>query len=1376
MVIYGIDNRKIIDVPLTEGAEHEQELSKSDLVRLSWQGSIRVALPAGVYVVPFDDGLKYRLLNPYVPIEDDKGFKYAPEFHHPLMWLSRVPFLYDTTDENGTPIRQQEWSFDGLTSSALEHACKAINDALGIVDKAKQFTYTICGNVDSSVSFSVSSNDILSVLSSIAQACKGNSCEWHLSWKDRALYFGQVSVNLGEPVPLLKVHDNVQHASISESREGYYNCFYPQGSTKNMSRKALVGTGNVATLARLGLDRTQYPDGCIYVGEDGNIITKEQFNSSNFVKQTLALSFDDVYPHINLYAYDVRKRVRYLKREGTNEIEKDSQGNKKTYTIWYMRLAYPTTEKDMSKTLVNTTTDNVNGVNTTYYWYDYEVDEKKQVLQGHTLKGVFKVNTHAVGGKYDALSQSLVGQPNGQDGFELDYHEENSHSIPPNTDEGDSGVSIMKGDFEILKYQNGDVIIPTNESEGLYPRGKEKPDFTCNIVVLFNIVMGEQEVKSAQKELAERTIKEIRRRTQDNNNYTFSSNAVEFAKKNPNLYIGQKVTFDDGQGYQFSTRVIRLVTKLDYPIVQEITVGNQSSKGTISQLKEDVNNILSGNFSGGGLNATQVSNIVRNYTDVRFLRKDIPDTAEGLITFNKGARTPKHFDIGDFVPGVGGATLAQYQGYTYLEVDKAYIRQKAIFNSLDIMKITYSFGNRVVGKGGVKITQVMSYASDDYFTCFFLAEEDGIKVKNPFVVGDLAICQEFNVMQGTTGHAANHFYWRKVTRVGENWVELSKSVCASGSDKPLEGDALCQLGYMGTDRPDRQCAIMERTAGENVPSYVMLQGIDDFTLEGKDILSYGWDNAKGRAYMKVYGESFIGDRNRTEYVEYTPENGLEVKAKKIRIVSNGSATDVGEGIKNANQGVSNLAQRVTSVEVKANGIELKVERQKIGGTNILRGTAFDTLANVSPYLVELVKDGDKRHGKRNCIKVTSVGKTENQYAGTRLSAPGLPNTEYTASVWLMSDNFTSIDAGVFSEIIYCKGNTRLRWWNTVKHEIGEEGKWQRFVFTFTTPSDLDFDTIEFNTWVMRNGIAYISEPQLEKGNVVTDWSENHEDVKDGLVKTGIDITEGKVKVTADNFEIVNPKTNETSAMIDGEGKIDAKHIAAKKVWSEIVEAGEIDAQNAKFNNMLVESGRIGGFNVKDNILTNEKNGLTAIIAIKNKLLGNTLFLGSGFAPSTGLRAAANIMQEASGITSLMSVGLHVSAKGGAQYNHAIWMPEGDIRGFRRYTTDVGQDRVLEKDECVLHVLWDKTITLPKDPEHGQEYVLYVFSDCNINANGAQIRYVNKKIQKNKGGYEVSYTIRNTPNLRTSVFKGMIMLSYNKPNNTWLSNIETYGLY
>ncbi len=732
MVIYDIKDNKILDATLTEGAEHEQELGKTNLVRLSWQSDVKISLPAGAYIVPFDDGLKYRLLNSYTPSEDDKGFKYTPEFHHPLMWLSRVPFLYDTTDADKTPIKQQEWSFDGLTTNALEYACKAINEALNITTESEKFTFTLCGNVDASVSFSVSSNDILSVLSSIAQACKINSCEWHLSWEHRALYFGQISINLGEDVPTLKVHDNVQKASVSESKENYYNCFYPQGSTKNMSKKALVGTGNVATLLRLGLDKIKYPDGCIYIDTDGKITTKAKFDASNAIKQTLALSFDDVYPHIDLYVYNVRKRVRYLKNEQTNEIEIDSQGNKKTYTIWYMRLAYCAATKDASKTLVNTTQDKDESGNTvTHYWYDYELDKKKQVLQGHTLKGTFKVNAHTTNNQYDALTQSLVGQPNGQDGFELHYHDTDVN-IPPSAQNGDSGASVLKGDYEIIKYQSGDTIIPTNESDGLYPRGKDKPDYTCNMVVLFNIVMGEHETKLAQEELAARTIKEINRRTQDNNNYSFASNAVAFAKNNPNLYIGQKVSFDDGQGYQLSTRVIKMVKKLDYPIIQEITVGNQAVKGTISQLKEDVNNILSGNFSGGGLNSAQVSELIRNYVDGNFLSKVHDDTANGVITFLKGLSLGKYGGIDaegrakllsiivqsltspDYEPNTetGFGITRRRNGRYELNISDLTVWGRMFVNELEKRKLSYVGGNMVFSSCGSKITRVVPIDAD----------------------------------------------------------------------------------------------------------------------------------------------------------------------------------------------------------------------------------------------------------------------------------------------------------------------------------------------------------------------------------------------------------------------------------------------------------------------------------------------------------------------------------------------------------------------------------------------------------------------------------------------------------------------------------------
>ena len=829
MVIYDIHNNKIFDATLTEGAEHEQELGRSDLIRLSWQSDVKLTLPAGAYIIPFDDGLKYRLLNAYTPTEDDKGFKYTPEFQHPLMWLSRVPFLYDTTDADKNPIKQQEWSFDGLTTNALEYACKAINEALNITTESEKFTFTLCGNVDSSVSFSVSSNDILSVLSSIAQGCKNNACEWHLSWKHKALYFGQISINLGEEVPTLKVHENIQKASVSDSKEPYYNCFYPQGSTKNMSKKALVGTGNVATLLRLGLDKAVYPDGYIYVDTDGNVITKEAFEASGEIKQTLALSFDDVYPHIDLYVYNVRKHVRYLKNSQTNTVELDSRGNKKTYTIWYMRLAFPSVTKIAGKTAINITHDKDESGNIiTHYWYDYEIDRTKQVLQGYTLKGIFKVNTHAVDGHYDVLTQGLVGQPNGQEGFELHYHEVNN-PIAPKPNEGDSGVDILKGDYEILKYQSGDTIIPTNESEGLYPRGKNLPDFTCNMVVLFNIVMGEHEKKLAQAELASRTIKEIKRRAQDNNNYSFASNPRAFVDHNPNLYIGQKVTFDDGFGYQLKTRVIKLVTKLDYPIIQEITIGNQAVKGTISQLKEDVNNILSGNFSGGGLNATQISELIKNYVDPRFLRKNIPDTAQEVITFLKGigigdgdkgidgkgnatllsaiAESLKSADFhAGLLDGAGFGIYKDEYGKSIAEVDKLNVRQKATFSELEYRRLAFTTGDVgftsasahisdviPIDNTGVPIVKSTIYSQSankqvlvnnallSYSTapngktitayrCYFLADDGDRRTSNDWRIGDQAMCKTSNLVSRTAGGSANRYYWRLVVNKGTETI------------------------------------------------------------------------------------------------------------------------------------------------------------------------------------------------------------------------------------------------------------------------------------------------------------------------------------------------------------------------------------------------------------------------------------------------------------------------------------------------------------------------------------------------------------------------------------------------------------------------------
>lgn len=1127
MVIYDINDSKIFEASLTESAEHEEELGKSNLIRLSWQSDVKITLPVGAYIVPFDDGIKYRLLDPYTPNEDATAFKYTPEFQYPLMWLSRVPFLYDTTDADKNPIKQQEWSYDGLTTNALQKACDAINEALGITEN--KFTYTLCGNVDASVSFSVSANDILSVLSSIAQGCKNNPCEWHLSWKHRTLYFGQVSINLGENVPILKAHDNIQYPSISESKENYYNCFYPQGSTKNMSRKALVGTGNYATLARIGLDKTIYPDGYIYIDENGKITTKAKFEASNAIKQTLALSFDDVYPHIDLYVYNVRQVVKKLKNSQTNKVELDSDGKEKTYTIWYISLAYPTTIKDNTKTLVNTTNDkDEQGNVVTHYWYSYELDVKKQVLQGHTLKGFFKVNTHTTDGKYDALTQSLVGQPNGQDGFELRYHKD---------------VSASSGEYEIVKYQSGDIIIPTNENEGLYPRGKDKPDYTCNIVVLFNIVMGENETKAAQEELAARTIKEINRRTQDNSNYSFQSNAVEFAKSNPNLYIGQKVIFNDGNGYELNTRILKLITKLDYPIIQEIVVGNQAVKGTISQLKEDVNNILSGNFSGGGgLNAAQATELIKNYTDIRFLSKLTPDTAQELITFIKGVA----FNNGAGIDGEGRAELLSIiletiksknfdsttesgfgitkrkDGKYQLSITDLIVWGKAIFNELEIRKMSYVGGNMVFSSCGSKIKAVVPISADGqeivekshsflkahnktitangqilYYTrakkrsanvkiaayrCYFYQDDGTTATTNLWEAGDQVRCQTFNIKDGAYQGVSNRKYWRLVKNVGNDYIDLSVDDCEEGSDIPQVGDALVQFG--SRTNTDRMSLIYVVVNGDDAPAIIWYDKVNSYTLEGKKT-------------------AIISPKEVTFHT------------RMFNLLNDDGTTE-----------------SISSIKQNTENIQLEVRRQTFGGANLLKGASLRPLNLLSlqrAQYVTIVKYPSVAHFDNPYLSISRHGATQDEWNGCKFPIVTIQSGKtYTLSMFVRiygSDQ-------PYIEIKRSKSKDMSAPKTSYPNIPSSYGVWKPYTHTFDMEDGYNY--LQIFIGCTRNGEAYISEIQLEEGTKATTWKDP--DVIESIKRAGVNITLGRIEARADNFVIRNSEGKLTT-VIDENGQL-----------------------------------------------------------------------------------------------------------------------------------------------------------------------------------------------------------------------------------------------
>ena len=334
------------------------------------------------------------------------------------------------------------------------------------------------------------------------------------------------------------------------------------------------------------------------------------------------------------------------------------------------------------------------------------------------------------------------------------------------------------------------------------------------------------------------------------------------------------------------------------------------------------------------------------------LSKTDDDTAQGFIRFVKGLQVGERFDSG--LLGEGGVFRKDADGTTYIEADKLYIRMKAYFDTVEIRKYMHSGGNRIASPAGAKCVRVENmawYASegkfvpvDEYGTyrkkdindeeyvvatgltivryrCYFRGEDnDGDKVTNDFVVGDQAYC---HITNGDTASLLMHHYWRLVvaknqngslTEDGEFWIDLANYVDAYGqpvnlqwtnsrgvvvnhkshqvgSDIPREQDDIVQLG--NADDTTRQGAIIEYSSGENAPSYKIYQGIDDFSFTDTNYISLGYDSETGRAYMNVYGDAYIGDRDENTYIKYvqedeeTGEPRLKIKAEVEFIHSDG---------------------------------------------------------------------------------------------------------------------------------------------------------------------------------------------------------------------------------------------------------------------------------------------------------------------------------------------------------------------------------------------------------------------------------------------------------------------------------------------------------
>lgn len=289
------------------------------------------------------------------------------------------------------------------------------------------------------------------------------------------------------------------------------------------------------------------------------------------------------------------------------------------------------------------------------------------------------------------------------------------------------------------------------------------------------------------------------------------------------------------------------------------------------------------------------------------------DIVEGSLTFNEGKtiyidniRSRNASEGTDL--GTGFIYKIKSGGKSYIEVDDLAVRGAAMFNTLEIKKITSLGGNLIVSPASnniIRVEETTQLYEDEYqsvYRCYFRNkdEKDGgttDQIKTDFQVGDLAKIQQFNVAVGVNEGAKNRYYWGRVLGVGEDYIDLSKTdVDSSTNTQPAEGDTLVQYG--NRDNVKRQNVISITTYADNAPAIQMYQGINSYSTDGKAIIEMAYDTAQAQqqAYMNVYGRMYVGAKDKSSYVQFDPtENSGRGKVKiKAEVVFEGTGDSLAQ--------------------------------------------------------------------------------------------------------------------------------------------------------------------------------------------------------------------------------------------------------------------------------------------------------------------------------------------------------------------------------------------------------------------------------------------------------------------------------------------------
>lgn len=443
-------------------------------------------------------------------------------------------------------------------------------------------------------------------------------------------------------------------------------------------------------------------------------------------------------------------------------------------------------------------------------------------------------------------------------------------------------VALKKDD---TTYTN---VMP-NVSKNLKPKAGDT-------FVILNINMPDSYIYKAENDLKEYLIQYMAENNSEKFNFSIKFSRIFFAEhpdileqlnENSRLIVEynkvQYTFYVDNFTYTMSSD--SPLPEIEVSLVDTLSIGQNSLQTMLDGVKQDVlSNIGSGDILSQG--------------NKYFLRKDVADSAKGEKTFNDLVKLIDGLEIGTYLSKKSGAkisadgaaellnlllrgalTIGNYKkglkgakideqgvadllsilvrsgiesanfstgalgagfclkkdenGDSYLEVDRMLVRKVATFIQLLIQQIKHVGGQIILTPASMSCAKVED--KGDFYRCYFENTDGERTIEQEFVVGDLARAQTFNVKEGVNENVTNTYYWRAVVGTGDNYIDLSKTDCDTGSTEPKAGDDIVQLGNKSD--ATRQAAIILSAYGNDAPYFKLYRGINSYSLDGKEFVS-----------------------------------------------------------------------------------------------------------------------------------------------------------------------------------------------------------------------------------------------------------------------------------------------------------------------------------------------------------------------------------------------------------------------------------------------------------------------------------------------------------------------------------------------------------